>query len=102
MIYSKKEIIIFLELYSISKIKKVELEYKNTLDSDYTFYSHVIEKVENWLTFLDSEEIKLIEERHIQKLSFDQISINHHYANHSSIVRKYNSIIDKIKNNCLD
>lgn len=97
MNFDKKEIVLFLELYSISKVKKKELDYTDVKDNNYMFYSFIIEHVEQWFTFLEYDELEIIKDKHLKNLTFDQISINNHYANHSSIVRKYKSIINKIK-----
>ena len=75
MIYNKKEIILFLDLYSISKIKKIELEHNNTINNDYIFYSYIVKKVEDWFSDLENDELELIKDRHIKNLTFDNFVI---------------------------
>lgn len=50
-----------------------------------------------WLSRLEKDEIDIILDRHFRNMKFDNISIKYFYTNHSSIIRKYDSIIKKIK-----
>ena len=43
------------------------------------------------------DELEIITLRNFEKMSFDLISIHVGYANHSSIIRKYRKIIDKVR-----
>ena len=49
------------------------------------------------LFLLLPDELEIITLRNFEKMSFDLISIHVGYANHSSIIRKYRKIIDKVR-----
>ncbi|UTY39513.1 hypothetical protein NMU03_01370 [Allocoprobacillus halotolerans] len=101
--YSIDEIELTLKFYPISKIQLSRLSNdcsktnisKNTKNQMF-YYSFIIEKVEIWMSKLLPYEREIIELRITRKRSFDYISIQFGYANHSSIVRKYNDILKKI------
>lgn len=99
--YTIDEIELTLKLYPISKIQLSKLSNDCSSKNDYVkkemfYYSFIIEKVELWMSKLLPYEKEIINLRIIRKRSFDYISIQFGYANHSSIVRKYNDILKKI------
>ena len=65
--------------------------------NEYMFYSHIVSKVNYWLKELLPDELEIIALRNFENKTFDLISIHVGYANHSSIVRKYKSIINKVR-----
>lgn len=97
MKFSPKEIEHILKLYPFAK-KKVKQPYtKNTnFINLHSFYSSAILLVEKWVSLLDNDEQRLIIDRCFKNKSFEKIAIQSFYANHSSIVRKYNKILQKI------
>ena len=92
MVYSNEEIELTLNFYSI-KFKELNDHEKN----EYMFYSHIVSKVNYWLKALLPDELEIIALRNFENKTFDLISINVGYANHSSIVRKYKNIINKVR-----
>lgn len=104
MFYSKEEVELTLNLYSIAKLHLREIDIKlqrnqndNAVNySYYTYYSHLVRIVDLWTEMLLPDEIQLLELRAHYKKTFNYISIQLGYANHSSVIRKYRSIIYKI------
>lgn len=107
MNYSNEEIELTLNLYSIAKSHINELNQKKQIErledfnkyekNDYLYYLHIISIVNNWVKELLPDELEIITLRNFEKMSFDLISIHVGYANHSSIIRKYRKIIDKVR-----
>ena len=104
MVYSNEEIELTLNFYSIAKlhidILNQALQFKELNDhekNEYMFYSHIVSKVNYWLKELLPDELEIIALRNFENKTFDLISIHVGYANHSSIVRKYKSIINKVR-----
>lgn len=79
MIYSNEEIELTLNFYSIAKLH--------------------IDNLNQALQFKEllPDELEIIALRNFENKTFDLISIHVGYANHSSIVRKYKSIINKVR-----
>ena len=94
MIYSNEEIELTLNLYSIAKSHINELNQKKQIErlEDFNKYEK-----NNWMKELLPDELEIITLRNFEKMSFDLISIHVGYANHSSIIRKYRKIIDKVR-----
>ena len=94
MIYSNEEIELTLNLYSIAKSHIDKLNQKKQIErledfnkyekNDYLYYLHIISIVNNWVKELLPDELEII-------------TIHVGYANHSSIIRKYRKIIDKVR-----
>lgn len=104
MVYSNEEIELTLNFYSIAKVHldnlNQALHFKELNDhekNEYMFYSHIVSKVNYWLKELLPDELEIISLRNFENKTFDLISIHVGYANHSSIVSKYNSIINKVR-----
>lgn len=100
MYYSENEIISTLNLYKYAINKKIELENRkinNSEEKDLFFYLYIVEKTELWLSYLDEYDIELITLRHLKSKTFSQIAYDFNYANHSSIIKKYEQIIKKLK-----
>ena len=107
MIYSNEEIELTLNLYSIAKSHIDKLNQKKQIErledfnkyekNDYLYYLHIVSIVNNWVKELLPDEREIITLRNFEKMSFDLISIHVGYANHSSIIRKYRKIIDKVR-----
>lgn len=100
----KKEIVFFLNMYSISKDKIIQYNYllhalKNDtrLTQEYTFYQFIIEHAEKWINYLETDEQLLIKYRFINEMTFDDIAIQLNYANHGNVIHKYNHILRKIE-----
>ena len=90
--------------YSIAKLhidnlnQAIQFKELNDLEkNEYVFYSHIVSKVNYWLKELLPDELEIISLRNFENKTFDLISIHVGYANHSSIVRKYKSIINKVR-----
>lgn len=99
MRYTIEEIELTLKLYPISKIRLCKLSNDCSNDSvkkEILYYSFIVEKVEFWMSKLLPYEKEIINLRIVRKRSFDYISIQFGYANHSSLVRKYNDVLKKI------
>lgn len=106
MSYTLDEVELMLTLYPIAKIHLNEIEITKQIHngeklSKYEkhskdYYSFVICIVDYWLNYLFPDEVEIIKLRVFNKLTFDYISIQLGYSNHSSIVRKYKSILNKI------
>lgn len=98
MKYSREEIIFFLSMHSIAKRK---LTYLNLQQEKYRkeiiFYEFIWEHAERWISELELDEKEIIIKRFDEKKTFDQIAIEIGYANHSSTIRKYTQIIEKIR-----
>lgn len=104
MIYSVEEIELTLKLYSIAKLHIKELENNLYLKQNkeckkYFYYQHIVNVVDSWFEILFPDEVELLMMRIYSKKTFDFISIQLGYANHSSVIRKYKQIILKIKKN---
>lgn len=56
-----------------------------------------IHTVESWLSNLYPDELLIIELREFKGKSFKSIAVQCNYKNHSSVIRKHNSIIKKIR-----
>ena len=56
----------------------------------------IINIVHSWINNLLPDEIEIIERRIIDKNTYDIIAIQLGYANHSSVIRKYKSILNKL------
>lgn len=106
MSYSREEIELTLRLYSIAKLHLNELERKLLINaeddisdfekSSYHYYSYIINLVHSWINDLLPDEAEIIQQRIIDKQTFDFIAIQLGYANHSSVVRKYKNILKKM------
>lgn len=104
MSYSTNEIELTLNFYSIAILQlktlgqdKILKNNLSTIENNSIFYySHLIKLVDFWLSHLLPDEVEIIESRIFKKKTFDLIAIELGYANHSSVVRKYQSIIHKL------
>ena len=105
MLYSKEEIELTLKLYSVAKIHLIEIEREEQFciekkekgeSNIFNYYSHIVFLVDSWLELLFPDEIEILKLRVFNRQTFDNISIKLGYANHSSVVRKYEKIIYKI------
>lgn len=106
MSYTLDEVELMLTLYPIAKIHLNEIEMIKQIRngeklSKYEkhskdYYSYIICIVDYWLNYLFPDEVEIVRLRVFNKLTFDYISIQLGYSNHSSIVRKYKSILKKI------
>ena len=99
MYYSEKEIQCMLELYFISKIKEQEIKHTHNknMQEELIFYTYIIKKVESWFAYLENDEIEIIALRHDNSKTFSQIAYQLKYSNHSSVVKKYQKAIKRIK-----
>lgn len=103
MFYSKEEVELTLKLYSIAKVHLNELENRNLncschdqVDILYFHYYFIVHTVDKWKNKLYPDELEIIDLRVFQKKAYDNISIRLGYANHSSVIKKYKHIINKI------
>ncbi len=106
MFYSREEVELTLNLYSIAKLHLNELERNKLINSEskfsdfdmncYHYYSFIIKIVNSWVNNLLPDEIEIIQKRIVDKNTFDKIAVQLGYANHSSVIRKYKSILDKL------
>ncbi|MCR1961044.1 hypothetical protein CWE04_08065 [Thomasclavelia cocleata] len=104
MIYSFDEIELTLKMYPIAKNHLLELEqsfnlsnFQTDFSRNYYYYSYIVDKVNLWIDNLLPDEKEVIMRRIFLKQTFDYISIQLGYANHSSVDRKYKKIINKIR-----
>ena len=86
----------FNELNQKKQIERLE-DFNKYEKNDYLYYLHIVSIVDNWMKELLPDELEIITLRNFEKMSFDLISIHVGYANHSSIIRKYRKIIDKVR-----
>lgn len=106
MAYTYEEIELTLRMYSIAKQHLYEMNTQkaignqNEIDNEsiYCFYAYIVHLVDSWIKQLFPDEILILKMRIFDKKTFDYISIQIGYANHSSVIRKYKDIITKIKN----
>lgn len=102
MIYSCEEIELTLKLAYYAKIHLNEIErniqFNNgkMQDEDYIFYSHIIRITNKWINLLFPDEKEIIILRIFEKKTYNMISVEIGYSNHSSIIRKYKKILYKI------
>lgn len=106
MTYTLDEVELMLTLYPIAKIHLNEIEMIKQIHNEeglpkhekYSkdYYSFIICIVDYWLNYLFPDEIEIVTLRIFKKMTFDYISIQLGYSNHSSIVRKYRNILNKI------
>ena len=61
------------------------------------YYLFIIDIVDDWLQELFPDEQEIVKLRIFEKRTFDNISVQLGYCNHSSVVRKYKTIISKIR-----
>ena len=69
------------------------LIYENHLQSVLDVYKR---QVHSWINTLLPDEAEIIQKRIIDKKAFDFIAIQLGYANHSSVIRKYKNILNKL------
>ena len=106
MSYSLDEVELMLTLYPIAKIHLNEIETTEQLNTgkglakhekySKDYYAFIICIVNYWLNSLFPDEIEILKLRIFKKMTFDYISIQLGYSNHSSTVRKYRNILKKI------
>ena len=102
MVYSCEEIELTLKLAYYAKIHLNEIERnmqrndKQLYEEDYIFYSHIIHITSIWIDSLFPDEKEIIILRIFENKTYDSISIQVGYLNHSSIIRKYKKILYKI------
>lgn len=103
MFYSFAEIELTLNLYPIAKLHNEEINLKKQLQmeretcSEYEYYyKHIINIVESWLEILSIDEKELLFMKIYQKQSYSNIASSLGYVSHSSVLRKYKKIINKI------
>lgn len=99
--YSAKEIEVLFHLYPIATLKLKELTIKKEELSDIQknvviHYKYIIKFVDDILKTLPNDELEIIKMRYFKNYSFDDIAIQLGYRNHSSVIRKKNSIIKQI------
>ena len=105
MIYQYEEIELTLKLSYFAKIHLRELENILQIDNDrkynqdYIFYSYIVYIVDFWLNSLFPDEQKIIFLRIFEKKTYNHIAFQIGYLNHSSVIRKYKGIINKLYNN---
>lgn len=108
MHYSKHEIMHTLYLYMIAKGKYTELKHitdnSNTNSYDKVlnqnlllYYEEMILLVESWIKELFIDEKQIIKLRFFDLKSYEDISIELNYKNHSGPIKKINKIIKKIE-----
>lgn len=97
MKFSSQEIEYILKLYPFAKKKSKLLNIANTNCIDFHhFYDSIVYLVETWLSLLDHEEKKIIIDKIFKHKTFGTIAVQSYYANHSSAIRKYKKILQKI------
>lgn len=106
MKFSQEEVELTLNMYSIAKKHLNDMERKMIFEdnskmeiaqkSNYVHYAFIIHTVDSWLKYLLPDEVEIIIMRIKRKKTFDYISIQLGYANHSSVYRKYRDIIKKL------
>ena len=103
MQFTKIEIISFFKLYSMAKRRCDEIEYLlygNPDNKDYnerfSFYSYIVKTVDTWMENLELDEKEIMALRFKENLTFNDIVIRLNYASHSSVMYKYETILDKI------
>lgn len=103
MKFTRIEVISFFKLYSISNRRCDEVKYLlygDPKNKDYNehfhFYKHITENVDKWLESLELDEREILILRFEENLTFDDIAIRLNYSSHSSVMYKYETIIQKI------
>ena len=105
MIYQYEEIELTLKLSYFAKIHLGELERNLQTNNDkkytddYIYYSHIINIVDSWLKSLFPDEQEIIILRILKNQTYNHIAFQIGYLNHSSVIRKYKGIINKLYNN---
>lgn len=98
--YTLNEIEHTLYLYPIAKIKVKEIEMGNQKTTSGSIKLHhylfITRISEYWLSTCKNDEIEIIQLRFFEHKSYDYISIQLGYKNHSSVIRKINTILKKI------
>lgn len=98
--YSTTEIEHTLYLFPFAKVKIAELERELNKDIksslEYNHYLFIVKVSEFWLSKCEIDEGEIIRMRFFEKRSFDYISIQLGYKNHSSIIRKTNEILKRL------
>ena len=74
--------------------------YGNPDNKDYnerfSFYSYIVKTVDTWMENLELDEKEIMALRFKENLTFNDIAIRLNYASHSSVMYKYETILDKI------
>lgn len=97
MKFSSQEIEYILKLYPFAKTRSQQLYSTNTnFINLHHFYDSVVYLVETWLSLLDFDEKEIIIDKSFKNKSFETIAVQTYYANHSSVIRKYRKILQKI------
>ncbi len=97
MKFSSQEVENILKLYPFAKKKSQQVYSTNTDYVDFhSFYDSIIYLVETWLSILEPDEKAIIIDKSFKNKSFETIAIQSYYANHSSVIRKYRKILQKI------
>ena len=105
MIYQYEEIELTLKLSYFAKIHLGELERilqtsnDKKYTDDYIYYSHIINIVDSWLKSLFPDEQEIIILRILKNQTYNHIAFQIGYLNHSSVIREYKGIINKLYNN---
>ena len=98
--YTTSEVEHTLYLFPFAKYRIKEYErYRKERLISHTIYNHylfIIEISDKWLSCCTYDEIEIIKLRYFENKSYDYISIRLGYKNHSSVIRKSNSIIRKM------
>lgn len=83
-------------LYPKMKSNLNQAQKSDTIN-DLGSLNQYIHTVESWLSNLYPDEFLIIELREFKGKSFESIAIQCNYKNHSSVIRKHNTIIKKIR-----
>lgn len=96
--YSIEEIELTFKMYPIAKQKIQFNHYQAILcEEEVVYYTYITNQVSIWLDFLNYEEQKIIDNRCFQGKTFKQIAFRFHYADHSVVLRRYRSILNKVQ-----
>lgn len=92
-----------LKLYPYSKLHCDELKneiqrggYSQNKKNELIASQYIVDTVEKWFKILLPDEREIIKLRILGNRTYDFIAIQLGYANHSSVIRKYHSILKKI------
>lgn len=103
MQFTKIEIISFFKLYSMAKRRCDEIEYllygdpeNNDYNERFSFYNYIVKTVDTWMESLELDEKEIMTLKFKEDLTFNDIAIRLNYASHSSVMYKYEIILNKI------